>query len=214
MAIKIKFNKASLNEYLNRYYAYFAIVLVLLILALGGVFLVYPQYQKLRIVQEEQLSSSEYDLLQKTQYLQGLREMEENFSEQNISYYRNIDKVIFSESDFPLLFTRLENITDSVGMQIVNLNYAPLAEEDTTKAKNKIEDALEEETVKKATKLPNGINKLSVNMTVQSPEKNWPAFKNLINTLDMNIQLLEIENIAYSPGTETYSLSFFVYYKE
>ena len=91
---KFKLDKVTLNEYLSRYYAFVALFIVLLILGVGGGVLIYPQYLDLVQVREEQLSTSEFDLVQKTQYLQDLREMEENFQAQNLENYRNFVSIL------------------------------------------------------------------------------------------------------------------------
>lgn len=212
---KLKLDKASLNEFLNKYYALLAVVLVLLIFGVGGFLLVYPQYRELVQVQEEQLSASEFDLVQKTQYLQDLREMEENFQAQNLENYRNLDKVIFTRSQFPLLFARLENIVSGLGMSIVNITYAPAGDEAEGAAGTE-EDEEEDEAAPElaAADLPPGIGLLSVTMTVTSPDRNWTAFKELVNTLQYNIQLIEIESLSYSPSLEAYNLTFNMYFKE
>lgn len=222
--VKLKFDKVTLNEYLNKYYALLAVVLVLIILAVGGILLIYPQYQDLVQVREEQLSTSEYDLVQKTQYLRDLREMDENFQAQNLENYRNLDKIMFSQSDFPLLFARMENIVESAGMKIVSISYVPQGEEaespvgraEPPEEQGQQGDILGQDTLGSAPEndLPDGISRLSVTMTVQASEKKWEAFKGFINTLQYNIQLIEMESLSYSPGLETYSLAFNMYFKE
>ncbi|MBU0731881.1 hypothetical protein KKC88_03320 [Patescibacteria group bacterium] len=212
---KFKFDKVTLNKYLNKYYALFAIVLVLIILGLGGFLLVYPEYQELIQVREEQLSTSELDLVQKAQYLQDLREMEENFQAQNLENYRNLDKVLFTRPQFPLLFTRLENIITSTGMNIINITYTPEKETAPTTVEPELAAGTDQvANSSRAESLPKGISLLSVNMTVRSSQKNWEAFKNLINTLQQNIQLIEVKNLSYSPSLDTYNLTFNMYYKE
>lgn len=215
MAAKIKIDKVSINEFLNKYYAITAVLLVLIILTLTGILLIYPQYQKLITVQEEDLSSSQADLEKNTKYLNDLRQMEENFSTMNLENFRNLNKVMITENQFPLLFARLEAIVDSVDMTISNISYTPVIEEVASAiSKNTPEVAVATDNIIVAEKLPNGINELVVNMTINPKEKNWEAFKNLLVTLENNIELIEIKNMSYVPMSSAYNLSFSIYYKD
>ncbi|MFH1536860.1 MAG: hypothetical protein ABID45_02665 [Patescibacteria group bacterium] len=207
--------KLHLNEFLNRYYPALAVGIVLFVLFICGATFIYPEYQELMRVRNEQLSTSEVDLIAKADYLEDLEEMEENFDAVNKETLRNLDKVIIAKDEFPYLFARIESLVNDTNMQLLNMSYTSTSSKTPTNKKNKNDEEAGEETVATTEEpLPAGIGKLIINVTIGTDQGTLDNFINLLDTIESNIELIEIKNITYNPGQTSYSLSFEMYYLE
>ncbi|MFH1781212.1 MAG: hypothetical protein ABH835_01195 [Patescibacteria group bacterium] len=224
MAKKVNLNKVTLNEFLNKYYLLIAVLLVLIILGIAGALIIYPQYTNLMTVRDEQLTTSEIDLKEKTTYLESLKQMQANYEDLNKENFRNFDKVMLTEEEIPWLFARIESVIEAANMTLLNISYVKeaktLASQDQPPEDLGEEEIITEEPLLDATglpitssvKLPPGVGAINVNITVSSDNDNWESFKKIMTILEMNIELFEVKNITYSAGQADYSLSFDTYY--
>ena len=175
-----------------------------------GVFLIIkPKYIKAiqGIEQLREQNQAKYDILQN--YLSQLNKLNEAYKKISPDNVEKINAMLLSEQHYEDLFPRMEAIIQKRGLFLQSITIDS-GEEDASQGK-RVSKA-KESTGGAIMKLPAGIIKVSINMSIVGVD--YVNLKGLLNDLENNIQLLDIINLNFAPFDQSASFTVNTYYIE
>lgn len=210
------------NTFLGKYYFYLAISVVVGVFAIGGVFLLWPQYQSLQTSGVLEYKSAVTTLESRQQYLQNLKLMEANYRELDKHLLRSMNNVLPEHQDSVLLFEEIETLLTEADLRVESMNIAasasaqattadvPQAADDTQLLESENLDA-ETNTSSEQPKLANNIERITVTVNVTNENNSYVNFKEFLVSLEQYNHLIELESMSFSPDTSGTTLVFTTY---
>ncbi len=210
------------NSFLTKYYLYLAIAIVIGICALGGVFLLWPQYQNLQNSGVLEYKSAITTLQSRQEYLQNLKLMEENYKQLDKRLVRTMNTVLPEYQDSVLLFEEIELLLTSADLQVQSMNIAsgasaqstvadvPQPADDTQLLEAENLDATTD-TEKTQASLAKNIEQITVTVNITSKNNNYNNFKQFLVSLEQYNHLIELESMSFTPATDGTTLVFTTY---
>ncbi|MFA6588009.1 MAG: hypothetical protein WCT08_02985 [Patescibacteria group bacterium] len=177
-------------------------IVAFIILIIGILFLVVPQYQKARGLAGVDYTYKKTQLENETQYRDSLFELRNSLNKIPQEDIDRISLIIPKGKDIPGIFKQMEGFAKSVGMtlQSVSISDGGLATGSTASA---------------AAGNASQVKTLSISV-VLGGSMNYSRMKDFLNTLAKQAPILDLTSISYSPATSavptTYSFSFRSYY--
>lgn len=210
------------NTFLGKYYLYLAISVVIGIFAIGGVFLLWPQYQSLQTSGVLEYKSAVTTLESRQQYLQNLKLMEANYRKLDKRLVRSMNNVLPEHQDGVLLFEEIESLLAQADLQVQSMNIAasasvqatttgvPQAADNTQLLESENLDA-EINTASTQATLTDNIERMTVTVNVTSQNNSYANFKEFLVSLEQYNHLIELESMSFSPATSGTTLVFTTY---
>lgn len=210
------------NSFLGKYYFYLAISIVVAIFALGGVFLLWPQYQSLQNSGVLEYKSAVSTLESRQRYLQNVKSMEKNYAELDKRLLRSMNTVLPSDQESVILFEELELLLADANLDVQSMNIAasasteatnadiPKTEDDTQLLEDENMDAAENIT-KTQPALAKNIERINVTVNIKSNSNTYASFKQFLTSLEQYNHLIELEAVSFSPNTQGTTLVFATY---
>lgn len=146
------------------------IVTFLLTIALG-IGLVSPQYQTLKIFQQE-VKTRQNELQSKEEYLSNLRKASDELKEYE-SQISKIDSILPSDPGLPALFDFVQNASSQSGLVLKGISPS------NTRPSQKFE----------------GIKETELSLILSG---SYSSFKNFLSVLEKTSRLIEIKSISFS----------------
>lgn len=192
------------------------------VFAIGGVFLLWPQYQSLQTSGVLEYKSAVTTLESRQQYLQNLKLMETNYRNLDKRLVRSMNNVLPEHQDSVLLFEEIESLLAEADLQVQSMNIAASASAQATTAdvpqvadntqllESENLDA-ETDVVSPQSKLANTIERMTVTVNVTSKNNSYASFKEFLVSLERYNHLIELESMSFSPATSGTTLVFTTY---
>lgn len=210
------------NSFLGKYYFYLAISIVVAIFALGGVFLLWPQYQSLQNSGVLEYKSAVSTLESRQRYLQNLKSMESNYTELDKRLLRSMNNVLPTHQDSVILFEELELLLTEADLEVQSMNIAASASPEATSADipQTVDDTqlLESESAdtsennpKAKPALAKNIERINVTVNIKSNSNTYASFKQFLTSLEQYNHLIELEAVSFSPDTQGTTMVFATY---
>ncbi|MFA6028061.1 MAG: hypothetical protein WC752_03995 [Patescibacteria group bacterium] len=200
--------KEDLKNAFDSYSKYFAIGLSLVIIIVGGYFMLWPQYQQLKQNGVLQYNDTLSQKSERETYLQELEAMKQAEEELTFRAWQNLDYILPQNEEVYLLFAQMEVLAKDNGLVLTSVNISEAAETATPD----ITAAIVEPT----TTLPAEIKTVSLNVNLTGGEAGqdftYERFKSFLDSLENNIRLIDITSVSYTPEKTMYSFTFTTYY--
>ncbi len=200
--------KNSINIFLNRYFSVVALAAAIVILVLGGLFLIFPKYKQIdnNIKLADKKESLNYAKRQK--YLSQLKELKAEYQKINQDDIKKIKIMLPKTNNREELLAEIEKMILKNGFLLTNLrvedvdakqkNIAGAAKKNNKNNKNLVKTAAI------------SINKVKINMNVIGTD--YGGLKKLLGVVENNLRLMDIVNLSFNPGDKTTSLEVYAYY--
>ncbi len=206
---KNEYIKQKINFFLVNYFHWLKISLFLIILLLGAFLIIKPKYVKAikGIEQLKEQNQAKYDILQ--EHLNQLNKINESYKKISSDNIEKINNMLLSEQHYEDLFPQMEAIIKKRGLFLQSIDINSGEEDESQKKRaskaNKDADGA-------AIKLPAGIIKVSINMSIVGVD--YVNLKGLLNDFENNIQLLDIVNLNFALSDQSASFMVNTYYME
>ncbi len=193
MAKKADKKSSAFKEFFVHYSKIITPAVVIIILCLGGLFILMPKYDEVRVSGVLNLENKREELQNKLQYFDQLKELQSNFSKLSSRDIQNLNLSLPDDSDNAGIFVQLENIAEVSGFDLLSVDISP--SQDVRAVSQKLAD---------------DVAKLNISMTVSGG--NYNNLKNLLEELELNFRLFDINSINFSSGSNLYTLNLSTYY--
>lgn len=167
------------------------LVCLLILLGLGGYFLLWPKYQELKIKKAE-MEIKDEEIRLKEKYLSNLG----IFSEKLSTYEEQLSKI---DSAFPgdpsvaAIFNFIQKTSSENGLILTDIDVSKLFP-----SKSSVQQILEQEALEQESS-EQRVQKMSFSISVNG---SYAAFKNFLSTVYKNSRLIEVKSIDFSSSGE------------
>lgn len=208
--------KINFKVLFSRFYQMITIGLAVIILVVGGYFILLPKYRQVSANSLQVSAALKKEESKRIDYLKNLKELISNHKKINQQEVGKLKTLLPANKDLPGLFVQLQGLAEENNFLLSSVNINEMPDGSGTKAeKIKIEEegttAASASGQKKA--VSGAIKKLSVNINlVGNKVTGYEAFKSFLSALEQNLRLFDIEAIYFTPQSPKYSLTLFTYY--
>ncbi len=223
----------ALHGSLERHFRIYAAMTVVVLVAAGFLLVLQPTMTDLRSVGIFQLRQTKERLAKKQELLDLTQRLVEKYRGINFADTNKLQLLLPEYPDIASMFVQMEALAQSAGMQLTNISFS-----DSGSAQQAKKTADTNTETKTKTNTPGetkpgaagntasaqtsplaaaGIERLSVSFSVTGGS-GYTSFKQLLDTVESNIRLLDIASISYSPAqkelAETYLINAVTYYRK
>jgi Tfp pilus assembly protein PilO len=203
------FNEGQANQFLNRYYRYLSLILILVIIIIGYFSLLLPQYRKLKDTGIFENKEAENMLAEREQYLADLREMRQAYDELEIRAWRSLDNILPAEDEIYLLFAQMEVFARDNNLILTSININDGSIDAAATGQSVANKAIDPSNV--SVKPADNIRTVSLSLNLTGINS-YENFKQFLDSIENNVRILDLRSLAYSPGNNTYTVTLTTYY--
>lgn len=203
--------KQRINNFLMVYFDYLALVLALIVLAVGLFFFVYPRYQQM-IKSDETAKNklqTEYDV--RYSYLSSIRGLKDSYQLISEADRKKIADMVPVGNEVINLITEIESMAFRNGVILNSVKVEPVSglsqAQINTQAGSGDGQGASAGTFEQ---LPEGVGQAKIDIDLSSV--NYPVFKNLLKTFENNLRLLDVAKISYSVQENKAIFTVYAYY--
>ncbi|MFH0819359.1 MAG: hypothetical protein V1898_05165 [Patescibacteria group bacterium] len=216
----------KVNKFLNEYYKYLAILIIVIIIGVSFFTMLWPKYKDLQdngILEHKQAMDL---LVKRQQYLNKLQIMKDEYEKIQYRAWQNFQYVLPSDNDLYLLFAQMEILANENDLLLTSISYNPAisqSELEKAVAPAPVEQALPENF--DASDPMQGIEQIAPETTVKKQQleqvyitlnleglDSYEKFKNFLDNLESDLRIFNVESLTYDPNQTAYSLTLTTYY--
>lgn len=204
--------KEKLNKFLNDYYRPLSIAMAVVVLIVGSLSLIWPQYNQLKTKGMLEQKEAKRILAERTQYLDSIEQMKSQYDKLSFRAWQSLEYILPQQNEIYLLFAQLESLAKENKVFLSSINITDNS--NTAAITGGVASQPPAAVVPNANPnqaVPNNIQTTSININI-SGLNSYEQFKQFLNNIENNIRLLDISSISYEPSTNAYSLTFTTYY--
>lgn len=181
---------SRLNGFIIDYFNYFVLAVVVLIMVIGLVFFITPEYRQTvnELNEIKARRQKEYEASQ--QYLAQLNQLNSIYNKVNPDDLKKIENLLPSRAETEDLLSQLEAIAANNGLLLTSLEV-------DTGNKNKNVNL-------------SAVDKIKIKMNVVGLD--YVGLKNILRTIENNLRLMDIVNLSFSPAESAASFEIDTYY--
>jgi len=196
-----------------RYWGLINAALMFFVMAGGGFFILKPKYQAARAAAGTDSLIEEVENARRS--LKSMNAMSEAFAEISEEDKKRIAAIIPYNENSESLFPLIETLVQKNGLMIASLELEEEEKNPSARPEESGEAAGEEggpaADAGKEESLPSEIKKVGMNLTVGGAD--YKALKNLIESLENNLRLLDVTEVIFG-ADENASLKIYAYFLE
>ncbi len=193
------------------YLRWLIIVAVVVVLVAGYFFLIGPKYKKIMQLTENDSQQAEIDYSKKKKELADLGTLATIYHHDiDADEIKKIDALLPAENPEEELFTQLEYLVAGNGLVMTSLVISPEKEATASQGDVPEQARSQEEKTQPAITLPKEIGKIKANLNIIGVD--YQGLKNILNTLENNLRIMDITYLNYAPPDGTLTLELYTYY--
>ncbi len=197
----------KINTFLIKYFKFFVLFLVLLVLALGYLFLLGPKYKEIQTMIKHSQEQRREIFLAKQKKLNRLESYIESYDKFSSLEKEKINYILPKKYNQEELFSELNYLVEKNNLILKNISVkGGKTQVEFGQTKKDIEARVQNPILK----APPGVQKYAVDVSILGT--NYYSLKNLLSTLENNLKLLDITQLNFSPGSKTVNLTLMTYY--
>ena len=204
-----------INNLLIRYFKWFVVLAVVLVLAVGSLFLIKPKYDQINSLLKSSQQKQQELLKQKRERLDKLQGVIESFEEIPSKQKDKIEEVLPEKKNKEKLFIKIKQLVEknklilkSISIQEGKKKEKNNREVTTRKSSQKDQDSKKEVQVIDRS-VPEGVEKIEVQVFVFGT--NYDSLKRLLNTLEKSLPIIDVTNVNFNPSSNTTNLTLETY---
>jgi len=176
---------------------YIAIVAFCVIVVIGGGYLLFMKdtMNDINEIGVADLQSREDQLVERTETLLRLQNLNERFAKITKEDLRQLDNVLPHQSEIPYLVIELKEFIKNNGLDVLSLDIGPLS---TGSA------------VVDTANTP--VKSLSIVVVIDGLDS-YEGIKTFLNAMSNNLPLVELNSFTYTPAVSAYTLNLTTYYQ-
>lgn len=192
--------KKRTYTFINQFYIYIAIFLVIIMVVAGYFFFFKQEYGKIREVGIVDLQGKQNELEAKRSRLSEIEKAHESFKKISGEEIKKIATILPKGKDTPSLLIEMEALAKENGLILSGIDIAetgaisvPVQAQEGAASLN--------------------IKKININFKIQGINS-YDKFKTFLSSIEKDIRLLDLNSLTYSPAADSYSISLVTYYQE
>lgn len=182
---------SSFQLLLLQYFKFITPLTVVLILVFSFIFLLKPQYNKVRVSGALNLEAKQESLNNKKDHLSQLKELAENYSGLSAGDIIKVEKILPREEDIPGVLAQLEKLAVDNGFNILSLDI------------NSVQSLSRD-------KQQSLVKKLSLSLAIEGGD--YASLKLFLDQLENNLRLFDVESLNFTAGSGLYTLNISTYF--
>jgi len=197
----------KINSFLIKYFKFFVLFLVVLVLVLGYFFLLGPKYKEIQTMIKHSQQQRQEIFLSKQKKLNRLKDYIKSYEKFSSQNKEKINYILPQKYNQEQLFSELNHLVEKNNLILKNISVkGGKTKVEFGQTKKDIENQAQNETLK----APAGVQKYAVEMSILGT--NYYSLKNFLYTLENNLKLLDITKLNFSPSSKTLNLTLMTYY--
>lgn len=190
-----------LNAFMAAYFNLLLFMIVALILVGGLLLYVWPKYIQIDKKIAEANKQLDQEQLKLSSYLQKLKETNENYRSINKDSVDKIKKFLPNKPEVENLIEKMEFVAKNNGILLNSLDV------DSGQSKTGEPGGIAKSAIGN---LPSGVGIVKITMNLSGVS--YAGLKNFVKVLEGSLRLLDVTSLAFSPQSESLSLSMETYY--
>lgn len=204
--MKLQFPKTlkEVNQQLTEHFVVYATIIVVVLIALGFVFLINPKITEIRSFGILNLRQTQDQLSTSKENLRITSSIVDQYRQLSGDELQKLKAALPADSELPAMFVQVEAIALSSGLRLNNVSFTNTA------------STASSTTTKSAASGPAGLRQMQVSFTVVGGH-GYASLKNFLATLETSVRLLDVQALTYTPlkstDEETYVISAVTYFQ-
>lgn len=182
--------------FIGKTIVWWVILTVAVVLGGGYLLVIAPKLSTIQGSTSRDVAEKQARLQEQEEESQALRSLEENLKTVSAAEQRRLEAVLPSAAELDDLYIQFTDLAASLGLSMTSLEFS---------------DAGSSATAEEKQNVGGDIQTVGVTFSVDGVES-YEALKTLLTTLQDNLRILDMNSLAYSPGTTQYSLTLKLYY--
>lgn len=195
--------KEKLLKNFIKYFNYFLLLLII-IFFVSSYFIVFkPKQDKIKEIENVRIFEGTEVYDKNFEYLTKIKNFVKKYEDIDDEDKKKINLMLPDQLDYPQLFAQVEDLASNNGFVLSSIIVSPIG-------KNIRNSNLD----KDKQKIPNSINKVSLNITIDGV-KNFADYKRMLDMFYNNLLLVDLYSISYSDTTTgSYMIDLTTYFLE
>ncbi len=202
-----------------------SIILALTIIIIGAFIFLIPKYQGIRNQGLLDFGNKQENLTNRQLYFERLQKMVDEFNGISETEVNNLRKLLPDSQEVPELFVMLDQLGKDMGMDVVRIAVTTGsvitddqsetdASTSTEEKKTSILDNLtgNTATANESYAQASRIGTINIVVGIEASDFSYAKFKNMLNTIEENMRILDLNTISYSSDSSSFVLNMTTYY--
>lgn len=212
--------KQKINNFLLNYFSWIILAILLIILAMGFSMIIKPKYELISKDLELFKRDKEGEYLIHEVYLNKLKDLRKIYESISSEDKRKMDIILPEEVNSEELFSRMETLINQSNFILTSLQISPkevavdrLKEgliNSKSKGKSESKDTDEKDETNINELIKEEVAGININMNIIGTDYN--GLKELLYLIESNLRLMDIEQISWSPISNSTHLKLVIYY--
>ena len=194
-------NKNSLNLFLNEYFNLLTLLLLIIVFALAYFLFIGPKFELTKTAIRENIEGQKRLYAEQEKKLRDLKTVKSVFDNISPADLKKFNSVLPDKYIKEQLFGELEEIVVRNGYLINSMNVT---------GDSVIDESGNEMPAAGAPTDNEKIGRITVTVTIGAID--YPGFKNLLKTFEVNSRLFDIDSVSFSQAGNSAQLEFVTYY--
>lgn len=194
--MKLSFIQKQLNFLVGKYFIFLVILVFLVILGIGYLIFIKQLVTEIQEIGVVDLQSREQRLESRLESLSRLKKLNEKYIQLNAEQLSQLEYVIPDRSEIPFLVIEIKNFLEENDLAVIDIDVGAITAVSSTDAVG----------------TPVTINQLPIVLGISGLDS-YSKLKDFLDKLSLNLPLLELNSLTYSPLADTYSLNLTTYYQ-
>lgn len=210
--------KQPTESFVEQHYPVLAVVVAITLVILAGLFVLWPQYQRLQTSGVLQHDAATERLAQERDYLNNLKIMETNFNQLDAKSLRLMDTIVPEQQSVARLFEEMELAFSANGFSLQSINLIDTTDSqlDSLVVENNTVDvaAAQTESVSgagSAVSRPSDVQIINVTINVTTENVGYDNFKSMLTYLEQYERVIDLDTLSYSGAESSYTFVFNMY---
>lgn len=200
--------RQKVNNFLINYFNWLILALMTIILTAGFFFLIVPKYRQITKKIETRGQELEISYQARLHYLTKLNKLQEAYRSIDPKDQTKLEAMIPKTAEIEKLITEVESIAIKNGLILASLSIEPLE-------KTSLFDKLNAKSTSQILQEPSAslfqeIRLVKIDLNLVGTD--YQALKNFLRTLENNLRLIDINQVAYKSTEDKTSLEAYAYY--
>ncbi len=204
----------TVNSFLDKYYTYIAILIVIGIITLGVLVVLWPQYKVLQQSGVLEYQTAVDTLEDRQQYLNDLKTMEANYEVLDKRLLTQFQKILPDYSDASVMFAEFESMLNEAGLEVLSINIAEIASEENRSEEDLALTGVRQESETLGTGTTADVSEYQVTVNAVAKTNSYQSFKTILYRVENYNHLLDLNSIAFSAESQNMTLIFRTYQKK
>jgi len=200
------FIKKQLYFILSRYFVIIIVAVFLAILSIGYLLFIQEKVVEIQEIGVVDLKSRENKLASRQETLARLKRLDERYRSITTDQLKQLDNVLPPESEIPYLVLEIKSFVKDNDLILRDIDVGSLGTGPISSPETSLESG------EAGTPLGIDIKKLPITLSLSGLDS-YAKLKIFLDNLSLNLPLLELNSLSYSPATDAYNLNLTTYYR-